>query len=105
MDFLLNAPTILAATHAVIVIAIALRVIMRRPDTGVALAWLLLVTILPFAGAVAYLLIGERRISHRRKRGHGPARNQERGFPLRSRQQVSDVFRHAEDAAVDRRGR
>ena len=102
MDFLLNAPTILAATHAVIVIAIALRVIMRRPDTGVALAWLLLVTILPFAGAVAYLLIGERRISHR---GHGPARNQERGFPLRSRQQVSDVFRHAEDAAVDRRGR
>jgi cardiolipin synthase len=69
VDFLLSVPTILAATHAVIVIAIALRVIMRRPDTGVALAWLLLVTILPFAGAVAYLLIGERRISHRRKRG------------------------------------
>jgi hypothetical protein len=69
VDFLLSVPTILAATHAVIVIAIALRVIMRRPDTGVALAWLLLVTILPFAGAVAYLLIGERRIGHRRKRG------------------------------------
>jgi cardiolipin synthase len=64
VDFLLNAPGILAATHAVIVIAITIRVIMRRPDTGVALAWLLLVAILPFAGAAAYLLIGEHRISH-----------------------------------------
>ncbi len=55
--------------HAVIVIAISIRVIMRRPDTGVALAWLLIVAILPYVGAVIYLFIGERRISHRRKRG------------------------------------
>ena len=68
MDFLLNGTTITAAIHAVIVIAITIRVIMRRPDTGVALAWLLIVAMLPYAGAVCYLLIGERRISHRRKR-------------------------------------
>ena len=69
MDFLLNGPTILAVTHALVVIAITVRVIMRRPDTGVALAWLLIVVMLPLTGAVIYLLIGERRISHRRKRG------------------------------------
>lgn len=69
MDFLTSAPTIMATMHAVIVIAIAMRVIMQRPDTGVALAWLLIVAILPYAGGVLYLLIGERRISHRRKRG------------------------------------
>ena len=68
VDFLLNGTTIIAAIHAVIVIAITIRVIMRRPDTGVALAWLLIVAMLPYAGAVCYLLIGERRISHRRKR-------------------------------------
>ena len=69
MDFVLHPSTVLTATHALIVIAIAVRVIMRRPDTGVALAWLLIVVMLPFAGAVVYLLIGERRISHRRARG------------------------------------
>ncbi len=69
MDFFLHPSTVITATHALIVIAIAVRVIMRRPDTGVALAWLLIVVMLPFVGAVIYLLIGERRISHRRQRG------------------------------------
>ena len=61
--------TLIAATHALIVIAITVRVIMRRPATGVALAWLLLVAMLPFVGALMYLLIGERRIGRRRARG------------------------------------
>jgi len=56
----------IAALHVLIVIAIAIRVIMRRPARGVALAWLLLVVVLPFVGALMYLLIGERRIGRRR---------------------------------------
>jgi cardiolipin synthase len=42
---------------------------MRRAATGVALAWLFLVVILPIGGAVIYLLIGERRIGGSRARG------------------------------------
>jgi cardiolipin synthase len=55
--------------HTVIVIVIAVRVIMMRPATGVALAWLLLITTLPFIGAIVYVLIGERRIGFQRERG------------------------------------
>lgn len=66
MGFFLHPSTVTMVTHAVIVVAITIRVIMKRPATGVALAWLLLVAALPFAGAVIYLLIGERRIGLRR---------------------------------------
>jgi cardiolipin synthase A/B len=52
--------------HVLLTIAIALRVIMRRPATGVALAWILFVVALPFGGAAVYLFIGERRLSPRR---------------------------------------
>ena len=57
--------------HAAIVLAIGVRVVMRRSARGVALSWLLLVATLPYAGALLYLLIGERRIG--RKRSHGIA--------------------------------
>jgi len=52
--------------HVLLTIAIALRVVMRRPATGVALAWILFVVALPFGGAAVYLFIGERRLSPRR---------------------------------------
>jgi cardiolipin synthase len=54
--------------HILIAIGIAVRVIMRRPATGVALAWILFVVALPFGGAAIYLIIGERRLSPRRAR-------------------------------------
>ncbi len=68
MEFSLHLKTISISlfAHAIIVVAIALRVIMKRPATGVALAWLLLVAGIPYGGAVIYLLIGERRIGLRR---------------------------------------
>lgn len=66
MEFFSHPSTITIVAHAVIVVAITVRVIMKRPATGVALAWLLLVAAVPFAGAVVYLLIGERRIGLRR---------------------------------------
>jgi cardiolipin synthase A/B len=59
---------VLVAVQVTIFIAIAVRVIMRRSARGVALSWLLLVAALPLAGALIYLLIGERRIG--RKRSH-----------------------------------
>jgi len=40
----------------------------RQSLRGVALSWLLLVVTLPFAGALLYLLIGERRIGRKRSR-------------------------------------
>jgi len=61
-------PTLLTIAHATIVILISVRVITRRPAHGVALAWLFLVAVLPAAGAVIYLLVGERRVGLRRAR-------------------------------------
>lgn len=56
------------ALHALTVTGLTLRVIMRRPPTGVAMAWLLAILALPYVGALAYLLIGERRIGRERAR-------------------------------------
>jgi len=66
MNSFLHPTTVTVFAHWVIVVVIAVRVIMKRPATGVALAWLLLVAAIPFAGAVIYLFIGERRIGHER---------------------------------------
>lgn len=68
MNSLLHPSTILGLLHFLIVIGIAIRVIMRRPNAGVALAWLFIVGVLPYLGVVAYLLLGERRISRARVR-------------------------------------
>ena len=65
---LFQLPTLLSIAHATIVILISVRVIMRRPANGIALAWLFLVAVLPFAGAMIYLLVGERRVGLRRAR-------------------------------------
>jgi len=55
--------------HAVIIVGLSLRIIMRRRPVGVSLAWIILIIVLPFAGAGLYLLIGENRLgSHRTER-------------------------------------
>ncbi len=53
-------------SHWAIVIGLGLRVILNRPATGVALAWLLLISAIPGGGAILYLMIGERRIGRHR---------------------------------------
>mgnify|MGYP000996439216 CR=1 FL=1 len=65
---LFHLSTLLSLVHAMIIAVISVRVIMRRPANGVALAWLFLVAALPFAGAVFYLLVGERRVGLKRAR-------------------------------------
>jgi cardiolipin synthase len=66
MSFQLS--TFLTLFHVSVVLAISLRVIMRRPPSGVALAWMFLVAFVPAGGLVLYLLIGERRVGLRRAR-------------------------------------
>lgn len=61
-------PILLDIAHVTVVLTVSLRVIMRRPATGVALAWLFLVAVLPLGGALIYVLVGERRIGLRRAR-------------------------------------
>ena len=68
VNFFQQPATLVELTHLLIVVVIAIRVIMKRPGTGVALAWLMLVTAIPFGGALVYLLIGEHRIGDRRTR-------------------------------------
>lgn len=46
----------------------AARIIMARRPVATSLAWLVIVLLLPFAGALAYLLVGEVRLGERRRR-------------------------------------
>lgn len=66
MNFVLHPSSLTTIAHALLVLAVMFRVIMKRPATGVALAWLLIVAVLPAVGVILYLLFGERRIGHRR---------------------------------------
>jgi len=54
-------------------IGLSLRVIMRKREASVTLAWLVIILLLPFAGAIIYLLMGENRIGQ--KRGEHAANN------------------------------
>jgi cardiolipin synthase len=58
MDFILPS-SIVIVLHWTVVILVSLRVIMRRPPVGVALAWIAVVLSVPFIGFAIYLLIGE----------------------------------------------
>lgn len=109
MDFFAHPSTIVVMAHAVLVIGVTVRVIMNRPATGVALAWLLFAAMVPIAGAVVYLLIGERRIGHVRTKGIDTLQADfERIFQTAIREGLVDVdwSRHAPAAqAMDRLGR
>jgi cardiolipin synthase len=52
----------------VIRLGLSVRVIKRRLPVGVSLAWLAIILIFPFVGAVLYLLVGEYRLGSRRAR-------------------------------------
>ncbi|MDH3329589.1 MAG: phospholipase D-like domain-containing protein, partial [Desulfobulbaceae bacterium] len=53
-------------TDLAIRIGLSLRVIMRKRSPSVTLAWLVIILLLPFAGAFIYLLLGENRIGQKR---------------------------------------
>ncbi|MCU0777234.1 MAG: cardiolipin synthase [Akkermansiaceae bacterium] len=66
LQFLLHPSTLLILFHGLVIVAFSLRVIMRRSATGVALAWLFLISAIPLGGAFAYLLVGEKRVGRGR---------------------------------------
>ncbi len=49
-------------------IGLSIRVIMRKKEPSVTLAWLVVILLLPFFGALIYLLFGENRLGERRAR-------------------------------------
>jgi len=49
-------------------LAVAVRIVMRRRPLGVTLSWLVVVLIVPFLGALVYLVIGESRLGAKRAR-------------------------------------
>ncbi len=67
MDNFNHPLAITSLAHVLIVFTIGIRVVMKRPAPGVAFAWLLLIVMLPFAGAILYLLMGERRVGPERR--------------------------------------
>jgi cardiolipin synthase len=52
----------------IIRIGLSVRVILRRLPVGVSLAWLMVILMLPFVGAVLYLALGEHRLGRSRAR-------------------------------------
>jgi cardiolipin synthase len=68
-------------------VGLSVRIIHRRLPVGVALAWLAVVLIFPFAGAVVYLLIGESRLGRQRARRAAALRSSYRGWAKQLREQ------------------
>lgn len=51
--------------HVAVCLAMTLRILSRRNPPGVAVAWILLILLVPVIGAVLYVMIGERRLGRR----------------------------------------
>ncbi len=60
--------SIIFLTDLTIRIGLSVRVIMRKKEPSVTLAWLVVILLLPFFGAIIYLLFGENRLGERRAR-------------------------------------
>ena len=54
--------TLLTLLHVLIIIGVSYRVIKVRLPVATSLAWLILVFFLPLVGAIAYLVLGEKRL-------------------------------------------
>ena len=59
--------TLILVTHWLIIVLLSLRVILRRLPVGISLAWLAIVFSVPFVGAAAYLIFGEKRLGKGRR--------------------------------------
>jgi cardiolipin synthase len=57
--------TFMTLAHVLIIIGVSIRVIQVRLPVATSLAWLLLVFFFPLVGAIAYLVLGEKRLGHK----------------------------------------
>jgi cardiolipin synthase A/B len=58
----------LAVAHVAIILVLGLRVIWRRRPVGVSIAWLGVIAVAPFFGALCYFLFGESRLGNKTER-------------------------------------
>jgi cardiolipin synthase len=58
-------PVLVALAHVAIFVVLGLRVVMRKRPTGVTIAWLGVIVLAPFLGALCYFLFGESRLGNR----------------------------------------
>lgn len=75
--------TVVLVVHWVVIVGLSIRVVMRRPPVGVAMAWLAVVFSVPLVGAAVYLLFGEKRL------GRGRALRIQTGVPRLVRWQAA----------------
>jgi cardiolipin synthase len=68
MENLFSWTSLIIIAHAMIIIGVTVRVVMMRLAVGAALAWIILIFFLPFAGALIYLVLGEKRLGRNRTR-------------------------------------
>ncbi|KES15005.1 hypothetical protein GASC598I20_003270, partial [Gilliamella apicola SCGC AB-598-I20] len=54
--------------HIALVTILVIRVLYHQRNTGVTVAWILMLMVFPLLGAIGYLLIGEPRLGTRRLR-------------------------------------
>jgi cardiolipin synthase len=66
MDMLFSWASLILIAHTIVIIGVTMRVIMMRLAVGAALAWIILIFFLPFAGALIYLVLGEKRLGRKR---------------------------------------
>ena len=59
-------PTVILLADLAIRIGLSIRVVMRKRPYGITLAWLIVILLLPFLGAIFYLFIGENKLSEKR---------------------------------------
>lgn len=59
-------PTIIFFTDLTLRVVLSVRVVLRKHSHGTTFTWLIVILMLPFVGAILYLLVGENRISERR---------------------------------------
>jgi len=62
MNMLLSWTHLILVAHIMIIIGVTVRVIMMRLAVSTALAWIILIFFLPFAGALIYLVLGEKHL-------------------------------------------
>ena len=65
IDHLSFTTSLISMAHWAVVVGLSIRVIMRRLPVGVSLAWLTIIFSIPLVGAMAYLFIGENRLSRK----------------------------------------
>lgn len=59
---------IIVLLHVLIVVVLVIRVLYHQRNTGVTVAWILMLMAFPLVGAIGYLLIGEPRLGYKRLR-------------------------------------